>query len=101
MPEKRRAGLTQWYAFLNLFQGLTYAMLLLFFFLLLREKDHAFRFLPALLLLGEFCFSVIWEAKSRYIYPYILMILPCAAWSLTYYAGKVAEGMKKWRKSPP
>lgn len=91
----------QWYAFLNLFQGLTYAMLLLFFFLLLREKDHAFRFLPALLLLGEFCFSVIWEAKSRYIYPYILMILPCAAWSLTYCAGKVAEGMKKWRKSPP
>lgn len=90
----------KWYAFLNLYQGMVYAMLLVYFVILLKEKDHIFYFLPALLLLGGFCFSMIWEAKSRYVYPYIVMSLPCVAWSLVYCAGKITGGIKKWRKKP-
>ena len=90
----------KWYAFLNLYQGMVYVMLLFYFVILLKEKDHIFYFLPALLLLGGFCFSMIWEAKSRYVYPYIVMSLPCVAWSLVYCAGKITGGIKKWRKKP-
>lgn len=90
----------KWYAFLNLYQGMIYVMLLIYFVILLKKKEHIFCFLPALLLLGEFCFSMIWEAKSRYIYPYIVMAIPCAAWSLTYCAGKITGGIRKWRKKP-
>lgn len=89
----------RWYVFLDLYQGMVYAMLLAYFVILLRGKHPVFCFLPALLLVGEFCFSIIWEAKSRYIYPYIVMTLPCVSWSLTYCAGRITGGIGRWRKN--
>lgn len=89
------------YAFLNLYQGMLYAILLLYFIQLFREKREIVHYLPALLLIGEFCFSLLWEAKSRYVYPYIVLTLSCAAWSLTYCTGKVTGGIRKWRKETP
>ncbi len=38
---------------------------------------------------GGFLFSVIWEAKSRYVFPYYIMMLPYAAAGL----GEMAEGI--------
>ena len=29
--------------------------------------------------LGGFLFSVLWEAKARYIFPYFILMLPCTA----------------------
>lgn len=91
----------KWCAFLNLYQGMVYAMLLIYFVILFRGKENTFCFLPALLLIGGFCFSMVWEAKSRYIYPYIVMALPCAAWSLLYCAGKITGGIRTWGKETP
>jgi len=88
----------RWYIFLDLYQGMAYAMLLVYFVILFKGTNNIFCFLPALLLIGEFCFSMIWEAKSRYIYPYIVLVLPCVAWSLTYCAGKITGGIRRWRK---
>ncbi len=84
-----------WYGFLDWYQGMLYCMLLIWFAALFRKEGNASWCLPALLLVGEFCFSMIWEAKSRYVYPYIVMAIPCAAWSLTYCAGKIRGGMRK------
>lgn len=88
----------RWYAFLDMYQGMVYAGLLIYFVMLFRGKGNIFSFLPALLLVGEFCFSIIWEAKSRYVYPYIVMALPCVAWTLVCCARVMAGGIGKWRK---
>lgn len=86
------------YDFLDLFQGMMYFTLFIYFILLFREKKNIALYLPALLLLGEFFFSMIWEAKSRYIYPYIVMAMPCAAQSLACCAEFSARRIKKWKK---
>ena len=41
-------------------------------------------YLPGVILIGEFCFSMIWEANSRYVYPYAVLMIPFAACSLAY-----------------
>lgn len=43
----------------------------------------------------EVCFSVIWETKSRYIYPYAVMAIPCVAVSLVYYYDHLPDFVKK------
>lgn len=72
------------YRFLNLYQGLMYALLLIYFVLLFRGKGKTIFYLPGVLLIGEFFFSMIWEAKSRYIYPYIVLAMPAVVWSMAY-----------------
>ena len=41
--------------------------------------------IPLLAILGGFLFSILWEAKSRYIIPYFVLMLPYAA-----------EGIRQW-----
>lgn len=67
------------YAFMNGWQAVLYPLVLFYFISLFREKDPV-RFLPGLALIGEFFFCILWEAKSRYIYPYVLVALPAAAY---------------------
>ncbi len=85
----------RWYSFLNLYQGMLYFTWFFYFFYLFVKGKNVDAFLPGLLLAGEFCFSMIWEAKSRYVYPYIVMALPCTAFSLVYCSEKLKQG---WRK---
>lgn len=85
----------RWYEFLNLYQGMLYAMIFLYFVKLLGETDDIFSFVPGVLLIGEFCFSMLWEAKSRYIYPYIVMAMPCLARSLIYCTETFQEYISK------
>lgn len=40
-------------------------------------------YLIGLILIGEFFFSILWEAKSRYVFPYMVIIIPCAAGSFS------------------
>lgn len=87
-----------WYAFLDRYQGTVYAMFLIYFILLFRGKGDIYAFLPALFLIGEFGFSMIWEAKSRYVYPYIVLTLPCAARSLVYCGEIWKKSISRWRK---
>lgn len=67
------------YAFMNGWQAVFYPLVLFYFVSLFREKDPG-RFLPGLALIGEFFLCILWEAKSRYIYPYVLVALPAAAY---------------------
>ena len=88
----------RWYDFLNLYQGLLYAMLLIYFVLLFKGKGKVVFCLPGLFLIGEFFFSVIWEAKSRYIYPYIVLAIPAMAWIMTRCTEMLTGKIKQWRK---
>lgn len=87
------------FLFLNLYQGMVYAMLFLYFIWLMVGKREIICFLPGLILIGEFLFSAIWEAKSRYVYPYMLFAIPCVALMLnesyTFLKGTITKMANK------
>lgn len=70
--------------FMNNYQFLVYLMLLMYFLKNLSGKNEIEALLPVLILIGGFLFSLIWEGRSRYVYPYIVIALPCAAAGIHY-----------------
>ena len=85
--------------FMNIYQLLVYLMLLVYFLELLTGKSETETLLPVLILTGGFLFSLIWEGRSRYVYPYLVLALPCAAQGVHY----AEQGMEKilhkcWKK---
>jgi len=77
--------------FSNRYQSICDLSLLGYFILLLFRKEEERLYLPGLIFIGGFLFSILWEAGSRYVYPYMVLILPCMAGSLVFYVGKLAE----------
>lgn len=73
------------YQYLNCYQAAAYLAVLGYFVWLFGGRRKEVCYLPGLILIGGFLFSVIWEAKSRYIYPYLVMALPCVAGSIVIY----------------
>lgn len=89
----------KWCVWLNAFQGVIYLLILGRFLWLLSGRAEPEQYLLGLILIGGFCFSVLWEAKSRYIYPYSVLAIPCAAMSLTYYYDMAPRWLKRaWVK---
>ncbi len=48
----------------------------------LKNKERFFHIRPAVILIGSFLFSVIWEAKARYTFPSLpfMMIVAVYGW---------------------
>lgn len=65
--------------FMNYFQGFIYFMMLLYLIYMIRHRTGMEYYIIPLTILGGFLFSILWEAKSRYVFPYFVMMLPCAA----------------------
>ena len=82
-------------AFLNRYQSVVYLAVFGYYLRILLGKLKGVQILPGIIFLGGFFITILWEAKSRYVYPYIVMILPCAACSITYYSGLMTEQLKK------
>jgi hypothetical protein len=75
------AGRSQLDVFMNYYQSYIYLTLLLYtVYRLVRRK---FEIVPDLLLvvcIGGMLFSLLWEARARYVLPYFLMMLPYSAY---------------------
>ena len=82
-------------AFLNRYQSVVYLAVFGYYLRILLGKLKGVQILPGIIFLGGFFITILWEAKSRYVYPYIVMILPCAACSITYYSGLMTEQLTK------
>lgn len=80
-------------AFLNRFQGMVYLAVFGYYLRILLGKLKGVQVLPGIIFLGGFFITILWEAKSRYVYPYIVMILPGAACSMEYYGRLLAGGI--------
>lgn len=63
---------------LSAFQFIIYLGALLFAFLPVR-KEHFYQNCFLTTILGGFLFSILWEANSRYVLPYFLIMIPIAA----------------------
>ena len=65
--------------FMNLYQSLIYGGVLAFTVVALKKrfplKDHVL----LIAVFGGFLFSILWEAKARYVFPYFLLMIPYAA----------------------
>lgn len=60
-------------------QFVVYLGMLFWFLLAVKREKGILRQLAAVAVIGGFCFSLLWEAKTRYILPYYLFMFPCAA----------------------
>ncbi|MCM1064424.1 MAG: hypothetical protein NC420_08125 [Eubacterium sp.] len=60
-------------------QFVVYLGMLFWFLMAVKEKRGILRQIVAVAVIGGFCFSLLWEAKTRYILPYYLFMFPCAA----------------------
>lgn len=82
----------------NLYQNVIYLGVLLFCIAPYRRKRNRFRHtgLPLYIgfigVIGGFLFHIIWEANSRYIFIYGLLLLPYAAWGLNLLSNTFSLG---------
>lgn len=60
-------------------QFVIYLGMLFWFLLAVKKEEGILRQLFAAAVIGGFFFSLLWEAKTRYILPYYLFMFPCAA----------------------
>lgn len=72
--EELLGGLIKWY--MKAFQLFLYGSILLFLLTHWKEEMSIERYVLLIAVFGGFLFSIIWEAKTRYIFPYLLMMLP-------------------------
>ena len=87
-----------WLRFLNGYQAVVYlAVFLGFARLAVRERTPE-EYLIGVVLIGEFLFSLIWEAKSRYVYPYAVIMIPFAACSLMHCGEAVVNKLKNKKR---
>lgn len=63
---------------------------ILIYFLHTKDKDHR-QFIWALLFIGAFVFWTFWEAKSRYVAPYFLFLMPYAFMGYRILADRFKE----------
>lgn len=59
-------------------QFVIYVGTFFYFVLAVRKKSNILQHLMAVALIGGFLFSIIWEAKARYIMPYYVTMFPIA-----------------------
>ena len=80
---------------MNVFQQAAYVLALIGTCGMIREKGTgAVQLMLPVTVLGGFLYHMLFEAKSQYIYPYMLLLLPLAARGLTM----VGAGIRRIRK---
>ncbi len=79
--------------FMDSYQLLVYGMGLALLVLTRKEKYPLEWYLLLTVILGGVLFHTIWEAKSRYVLPYFVMMLPLAAAGLALVSGI----LENWR----
>lgn len=90
-------GYQIFYEIMNQLQNVIYIGVLFYYIYLAKHKRQEWEYFLGLVLIGEILFSLLWEAKSRYVFPYIVIALPAAAmgyWYLCKCIEKVMHGYK-------
>lgn len=60
-------------------QFILYVGMLCYYLFAVRKKSNILQHMLAVTIIGGFFFSILWEAKARYIFPYYVMMYPLAA----------------------
>ncbi len=65
--------------YMKVFQLVLYGAILFMLIVKYREWDSIDKYILLIAVIGGFLFSLLWEAKTRYVFPYLLMQLPYMA----------------------
>lgn len=78
-------------------QAIVYAGMLCYFLFAVRRDSDILQHTLAIAVIGGFLFSIVYEAKARYIFPYYVMMFPFAVYGYRQALLFVAQ---RWRKRP-
>ena len=84
--------------FLNQYQSAIYFGVLGYYIQLLQGKKKEEEYLLGLILIGGFLFSLIWETKSRYVFPYMFVAVWCATVGMKWYIEIVRSVAERWKR---
>jgi hypothetical protein len=59
----------------------------------IREKDSLLKDIPLIIFVGGFLFSIIWEAKARYVLPYYVLLHMYAVLGLSEVTRGIQNGI--------
>lgn len=79
---------------MKMYQLVLYASVFVFVIISLNTKKNIEQYTLLIAVFGGFLFSLIWEAKPRYVFPYLLLMLPYGAIGINTILNK----MEKWFK---
>lgn len=79
----------------NISQFVVYLGMLFYFCLKKFEGDKAFSWILAVTIIGGFFFSILWEAKARYIFPYYVMMIPLMAQGYSLLIDRIMKRIEK------
>lgn len=68
--------------YMNIINTAVYLMALVYIAYLLRHSHDFYSLVLAVGFIGGFLFSLIWEAKGRYTFPFFVMLLPLAGYGI-------------------
>jgi len=86
---------------MNFTQLVVYGLFTFAMGMLLVQKRNMLTCLPAITILGGFLFSIIWEAKSRYVLPYYVLMVLYAAYGMYCLHQMVEHIIAKYFASRP
>ena len=78
---------------MKVFQVFVYLFTFVFTVVMYKRKNEFFAIIP-IAFIGGTSFNMIWEAKSRYIFPYFVFLIPLAAYGLVIVRNKIKEYKK-------
>ncbi len=87
-------GYQIFYEIMNQLQNVIYIGVLFYYIYLSKNKRQEWEYFLGLVLIGEVLFSLLWEAKSRYVFPYIVIALPAAAMGYWYLCNCIGKYLK-------
>ena len=70
-------------SFMNQHQLIIYLGFVLYILACLIRKAPFVNYLLVIYIIGGILFSALWEASSRYVFPYFVFMIPCAAYGWT------------------
>lgn len=79
-------------------QFIIYAGALAYFVFAVKKNSNLLQHVLAITMIGGFLFSIIWESKARYIFPYYVVLFPVAAIGYLRMAQKISEISGRMRK---
>lgn len=85
-------------SFLNQYQVAIYFGVLGYYIRLLQGKKEVEEYLLGLILIGGFLFSLIWETKSRYVFPYMFVAVWCATMGMKWYIEIAMSVVERWKR---
>lgn len=84
--------------YMNRYVTILYLGVLLYCALGLLRRTDILQCLMLIGVIGGFLFSILWEAKSRYVLPYVLLLIPYMAWGIAAaqaYAGGLIRSFRR------